>query len=76
MQPDKDLRPRFEHIDTLKYDVISCPECGYTALIRDFDRITPTQARFVREQISSRFHKANEPEAEIYSYDTAASLRC
>lgn len=75
LQPDKDLRPRFQYIDTLKYDVISCPECGYAALVRDFDRITPTQARFVREQISSRFHKSNEPETETYSYDTAIA-RC
>ena len=30
MEPDLDLRPRFEYIDTLKYNVVSCPYCGYT----------------------------------------------
>ena len=71
MQPDKDLRPRFQYIDTLKYDIISCPECGYTAMTRDFDRITPTQARMIREQISSRFRKVYEPDTGVYSYDAA-----
>ena len=28
LQPDFDLRPRFENIDTLKYDVYACPYCG------------------------------------------------
>ncbi|MDE7188424.1 MAG: DUF2225 domain-containing protein, partial [Lachnospiraceae bacterium] len=27
---DLDLRPRYEQIDQLKYDVIMCPFCGYT----------------------------------------------
>ena len=28
LEPDQDLRPRFQYIDTLKYDVTSCPNCG------------------------------------------------
>ncbi len=71
LQPDRDLRPRFQYIDTLKYDVVSCPYCGYTALSRDFDKITPTQAKLIREQICSKFHSVNEPETDTYSYDTA-----
>ena len=35
-EPDLDLRPRFEYIDTNKYDVASCPHCGYTAIHRYF----------------------------------------
>lgn len=71
LQPDRDLRPRFQYIDTLKYDVASCPFCGYTAMTRDFDRITPTQIKMVREQISAKFQPLKETEEEIYSYDTA-----
>lgn len=71
LQPDRDLRPRFQYIDTLKYDVASCPACGYTAMTRDFDRITPTQSRMIREQISSKFQPPKETEEEVYSYDTA-----
>ncbi|MCI9138001.1 MAG: DUF2225 domain-containing protein [Lachnospiraceae bacterium] len=74
LQPDRDLRPRFQYIDTLKYDVVSCPACGYTALSRDFDKITPTQAKMVREQISAKFHKSEEPERAVNSYNEAIDL--
>lgn len=33
---DLDLRPRYEQIDLLKYDVIMCPSCGYASLSRFF----------------------------------------
>ena len=26
---DDDLRPKFEGVDTLKYDVLLCTKCGY-----------------------------------------------
>lgn len=74
LQPDRDLRPRFQYIDTLKYDVTSCPACGYTALSRDFDKITPTQAKMIREQISSKFHNAGGQERDVNSYSEAIDL--
>ena len=43
LEPDLDLRPRFEYIDTLKYDVASCPYCGYTAMNRYFEHVTSGQ---------------------------------
>lgn len=71
LQPDRDLRPRFQYIDTLKYDVISCPHCGYSALSRDFDRIVPARAKMIREQISEKFTPMEEPEQDFYTYDMA-----
>ena len=73
LSPDKDLRPRFQFIDTLKYNTTSCPQCGYTALNRFFDQITSVQRRFIREQICSQFHPAatEEEAAATYSYDMA-----
>lgn len=71
LQPDRDLRPRFQYIDTLKYDVASCPFCGYTAMTRDFDRVTPTQIKMIKEQISSKFQPRKETEEGSYSYNTA-----
>lgn len=71
LQPDRDLRPRFQYIDTLKYDVFSCPHCGYSALARDFDNIIPARAKLIREQISSKFTPQEEPEADFYTYDMA-----
>lgn len=71
LEPDKDLRPRFQYIDTLKYDITSCPVCGYTAMNRYFDQLTSAQAKLIREGISSQFHKSEEPDTPVYSYDVA-----
>ncbi len=71
LEPDQDLRPRFQYIDTLKYDVTSCPNCGYTAMNRYFDQILPAQVRLIREQISSQFQGSNVPEGATFTYDEA-----
>lgn len=52
---DSDLRPRYEPIDPMKYDVVVCPKCGYAALTRYFDKITPPQGKLVKENISKSF---------------------
>ena len=67
---DLDLRPRYEQIDLLKYDIIMCPSCGYTALSRFFKFITAPQAKNIREKISAAFKPQNEVK-EIYTYDEA-----
>lgn len=52
---DADLRPKYEPVDPLKYDVIACPSCGYAALTRYFDKITPPQAKLIKTEISKSF---------------------
>ncbi len=66
---DKDLRPRYEGIDPIKYDVILCPRCGYAALGRYFMNITPPQIKLIKKEISRNFN----PIASLheYSYDDA-----
>lgn len=71
LEPDKDLRPRFLHIDTLKYDVSSCPYCGYTAMNRYFDHIAPVQIKLIREEISSKFQPTMFESEKVISYDKA-----
>ncbi len=71
LEPDRDLRPRFQYIDTLKYDITSCPNCGYTAMNRYFDQIMPTQEKLIREQIASNFQGKNELQKSSYTYDEA-----
>lgn len=73
MQPDVDLRPRFQYIDTLKYDICSCPYCGYTAMTRFFEGINKAQSLLIKENISSKFQPGILDEAETYDYDTAIS---
>jgi len=68
---DMDLRPRSQGIDTLKYDVLSCPICGYTALIKFFPTPLAIQKQRIREKICVNF-VSRTVEKETYSYDDAA----
>lgn len=67
---DTDLRPKYQHVDSLKYDAIVCPYCGYAALSRFFNYMTDAQAKLIKENISSRFKGLKEKEA-VLSYDEA-----
>lgn len=67
---DTDLRPKYQSVDSLKYDAIVCQGCGYAALRRYFGNITTTQIASVKEKITPNF-KGKQEEEEIYSYDEA-----
>lgn len=67
---DLDLRPKYEQIDLLKYDVISCPSCGYASLSRYFKFLTAPQAKKIQQAISSSFRPQYETK-EVYTYDEA-----
>ncbi|HKM04248.1 MAG TPA: DUF2225 domain-containing protein [Lachnospiraceae bacterium] len=67
---DADLRPKYENIDMLKYDIISCPHCGYASLSRYFKFLTAPQAKKIQENISKVF-KAQKDDKEIYTYGEA-----
>lgn len=69
---DTDLRPKYQHVDSLKYDAIVCPNCGYSALNRFFNYMTSAQAKQIKEQISSSFKGIGNNE-EVFSYDDAIS---
>lgn len=69
---DSDLRPKYQSLDSLKYDAIVCPHCGYAALNRFFNYMTSVQAKFIREQISASF-KGISSEGDIISYEDAIS---
>lgn len=71
MQPDFDLRPRFHDVDPVKYDVYSCPHCGYTAMSRYFDHLTKGQVNLIKEEICENFVMPLEDEPETYDLETA-----
>ena len=62
LESDFDLRPRHPDVDTIKYDVVSCPYCGYTALNRFFTDLTRGQKMLIREGVCSKFHPAENGE--------------
>ena len=74
MEPDFDLRPRFAFIDTIKYDVSSCPKCGYTAMNRYFSHLSKGQIKMIEEGVCSKFKpepSQGEEPMEAYSYEKA-----
>lgn len=68
---DRDLRPRYKGIDTLKYDVSSCPKCGYTAMSRYFSHLSTIQMKMIKDNVCSKFKPGNSEEPIVYSYDEA-----
>lgn len=70
VKTDMDLRPTFEGIEPLKYDVVQCKECGFTALTRYFVPMTVPQRKAILEKITSHFRKPTEHKL-LYSYEDA-----
>ncbi len=67
---DLDLRPKYDQVDLLKYDIIMCPNCGYAALSRFFKFVTSPQAKHIKESITANF-KPQAEQKEIYTYEDA-----
>lgn len=67
---EADLRPKYEGIDAVKYDVQLCPHCGYAALSRYFPNITSVQGKLIKEKISAGV-KLPQHNDEIYTYEEA-----
>ncbi len=72
MVADQDLRPRYEGIDVLKYDIISCPYCGYSGMSKNFPYLTPAQKRAIKENICNSYKPRKiDPDKKIYTYEEA-----
>lgn len=69
---DMDLRPRFEGIEPLKYDVVLCPKCGFTALSRFVVPLPSVQRKMILEKITANFKVQPVQEQEgLYTYEEA-----
>lgn len=67
---DMDLRPRYQGIDIVKYDCITCRKCGYSALTRFFNHMTEMQAKLVRTNLTPSF-RGLEESGSTYTYEEA-----
>lgn len=67
---DKDLRPIFEDIEPLKYEVVTCPRCGYSVTGKYLIPLTPSQKKGVIDNISASY-EGGETETETVSYESA-----
>lgn len=70
-EPDMDLRPRFQFVDSLKYGVTSCPFCGFSAPIKNFEHLSSLQQKRIREKITSQFMQREPLNGETIDYATA-----
>lgn len=71
---DMDLRPRYAHIDTLKYGICSCPNCGYSALHSVYPHVVGRQIDNVKQEVCVRFMPEDRTGWKSYSYDQAIRL--
>lgn len=65
---DIDLHYRYENIDSIKYDVVTCPKCGYSALLRYFPMTTGAQAKLIKANVYGKV-KLSPISGETYSYE-------
>lgn len=68
-----DLRPIHSNINVTKYEVVSCNNCGYTALTKNFDQSTQIQRKLLRERIQANFKPREEVECDYYTTEYAIS---
>lgn len=54
---DQDLYARYTVVNPLLYDAILCPNCSYCSLSTTFDKILPTQAKWIKEQVTPYYKK-------------------
>ncbi|MCR5452749.1 MAG: DUF2225 domain-containing protein [Lachnospiraceae bacterium] len=71
LEPDSDLRPNHEAIDTLKYEITSCPSCGYSAMNKFFDHLSQAQIKWIREAVGEKFESVSADSKPSYTYDEA-----
>ena len=74
LESDPDLRPRYEHIDTLKYGICSCPNCGYSAMHSAFSHVSPRQINNIKEQVCVHVLPEDRNGWTSYSYDQAVRM--
>ncbi len=68
---DQDLRPVYEHMDPLKYDVITCDTCGYSAITRYFGKVSTRQCKELKQEVGSSFSGLPVGAETKFSYDDA-----
>ena len=68
---DDDLRPRYQGVDTIKYDIYMCPHCGYAAVAREFNNVTPKQRQLIMSEIGNKYAGSDTHHEGAYTYDEA-----
>ena len=67
---DRDLRPRYENIEPLKYDVVLCPTCGCASLTKYWGGLGDIQRKRVKEGIGANY-VSKKYDGDTYTFDQA-----
>ena len=67
---DYDLRTVYDSVDMLKYEVVTCPFCGYSVHLMFQGKQTDKQLMLVKEAISTKLRPL-QFDGDIYTYDEA-----
>jgi len=68
---DLDLRPRYDVIEPLKYDVVMCFKCGCTSLAKYWGPLSPTQRKNLIDMVCRQYKPTRNSGMAIYTYDEA-----
>ncbi|SHE33631.1 hypothetical protein SAMN02746089_00082 [Caldanaerobius fijiensis DSM 17918] len=52
---DTDFLERYSGMYPFFYDVNVCPNCGYAAMDRQFDKLTPEQKKIIRSEVQEKW---------------------
>lgn len=63
---DMDLRPKFQGIDSLKYNFVSCPKCGYSALQNYFGHLSSLQIKLLKESICNNYKPKQSSQSDEF----------
>jgi uncharacterized protein (DUF2225 family) len=67
---DIDLRNTYAELDTGKYDIVTCPNCGYSTLAKYYGNLTKFQIDEIKSRISTNYKK-QEFSGTTYTYEEA-----
>lgn len=59
---DDDLRPYYEGIDVVAYEVVTCPECGYSSIFKTFEDVTENTKGEIKSFLEDNYKKREWPE--------------
>jgi hypothetical protein len=62
-----DLRPIYSNVNVTKYDTVSCPFCGYTALPKSWSSVSDTQKKNIQEKVQAKFKPKEEEDLGYYT---------
>jgi len=69
VKSDTDLRPIYDKLDPLLYDVTVCPTCGYASLAKTFKYVKEALVPVFKDKVSTKYQSKKYP--DIYNYDIA-----